>query len=85
LIVKPAQLVDPSDAAYRWPPRGVLRRDFLAGLGLPQGAPHTNAVNIYVWKNGRQASILFTPSKPHPESGSVEHLKAVAGRVYGKM
>jgi hypothetical protein len=46
---------------------------------------NTNAVNIYVWKNGKQASILFAPSKPHPESGSVERLKAVAGRVYGKM
>jgi hypothetical protein len=44
-----------------------------------------NAVDIYVWKNGRQASILFAPVKPHPESGSVEHLKAVAGRVYGKL
>ena len=44
-----------------------------------------NAVNIYVWKNGRQASILFAPVKPHPESGSVERLKAVAGRVYGKL
>ncbi|MBR0779140.1 hypothetical protein JQ625_30330 [Bradyrhizobium diazoefficiens] len=44
-----------------------------------------NAVNIFVWKNGRQASILFAPVKPHPESGSVEHLKAVAGRVYGKL
>jgi len=46
---------------------------------------NTNAVDIHVWKNGKQASILFAPSKPHPESGSVEHLKAVAGRVYGKM
>jgi hypothetical protein len=46
---------------------------------------NTNAVDIYVWKNGKQASILFAPSKPHPESGSVERLKAVAGRVYGKM
>jgi hypothetical protein len=46
---------------------------------------NTNAVNIYVWKNGKQASILFAPSKPHPESGSAERLKAVAGRVYGKM
>ena len=46
---------------------------------------NTNAVNIYVWKNGKQASILFTPSKPHPESGSVKRLKAVAGRVHGKM
>jgi len=44
-----------------------------------------NAVNIYVWKNGRQASILFAPVKPHPESGSVERLKAIAGRVYGKL
>jgi hypothetical protein len=46
---------------------------------------NTNAVNIFVWKNGKQASILFAPTKPHPESGSVEHLKAVASRVYGKM
>ncbi|WP_349253199.1 hypothetical protein [Bradyrhizobium sp. CIAT3101] len=44
-----------------------------------------NAVNIFVWKNGRQASVLFAPVKPHPESGSVERLKAVAGRVYGKL
>ncbi|QAU46902.1 hypothetical protein [Bradyrhizobium guangzhouense] len=44
-----------------------------------------NAVNIFIWKNGRQASILFAPVKPHPESGSVEHLKAVAARVYGKL
>lgn len=44
-----------------------------------------NAVNIYAWKNGRQASILFAPVKPHPESGSVEHLKALAARVYGKL
>ncbi|WP_342737251.1 hypothetical protein [Bradyrhizobium sp. B117] len=44
-----------------------------------------NAVNIYVWRNGRQASILFAPVKPHPESGSVERLKAVAARVYGKL
>ncbi|WP_244552541.1 hypothetical protein [Bradyrhizobium sp. Ghvi] len=44
-----------------------------------------NAVNIFVWKNGRQASILFAPVKPHPESGSVEQLKAVAARVYGKL
>jgi hypothetical protein len=46
---------------------------------------NANAVTIYLWKSGRQASVLFAPSKPHPESGSVEHLKAVAGRVYGKM
>ena len=44
-----------------------------------------NAVNIFVWKNGRQASIVFAPVKPHPESGSVERLKAVAARVYGKL
>lgn len=44
-----------------------------------------SAVNIYVWKNGRQASILFAPVKPHPESGSVDRLKTVAGRVYGKL
>ncbi|MBR0789205.1 hypothetical protein JQ631_09000 [Bradyrhizobium manausense] len=44
-----------------------------------------SAVNIFVWKNGRQASILFAPVKPHPESGSVERLKAVAARVYGKL
>jgi hypothetical protein len=44
-----------------------------------------NAVIIRVWKNGRQASILFAPVKPHPESGSVERLKAVAARVYGKL
>jgi hypothetical protein len=46
---------------------------------------NANAVNIYVWRNGRQASILFAPVKPHPESGSVDRLKAVAGRVYGRM
>ena len=44
-----------------------------------------NAVNIFVWKNGRQASILFAPVKPHPESGSIERLKAVAARVQGKL
>ena len=44
-----------------------------------------NAVNIFVWKNGKQASILFAPVKPHPESGSVDRLKAVAARVYGKL
>jgi hypothetical protein len=46
---------------------------------------NTNAVNIYVWKNGKQASILFAPTRSHPESRSVERLKAVAARVYGKM
>ncbi|MGL3109417.1 hypothetical protein [Bradyrhizobium sp. BR 1432] len=44
-----------------------------------------NADTIYVWKNGRQASILFAPVKPHPESGSVQRLKVVARRVYGKL
>jgi hypothetical protein len=44
-----------------------------------------NIVEILVWKNGKLASILFGPNKPHLESGSVEHLKAVASRVYGKM
>ena len=46
---------------------------------------NANAVTIYVWKNGKQATILFAPGKPHPESGSVERLKAVAGRVYAKV
>jgi hypothetical protein len=46
---------------------------------------NANAVTIYVWKNGKQATILFAPREPHPESGSVERLKAVASRVYGKM
>jgi len=46
---------------------------------------NTNAVNIFVWKNGRQASILFAPRGPHPESKSVERLKAVAARVYEKL
>jgi hypothetical protein len=44
-----------------------------------------NAVDTYVWKKGGQASILFAPAKPHPESGSVERLKAVAARIYGKL
>jgi hypothetical protein len=46
---------------------------------------NANAVSIYLWKNGRQAWVLFAPTKPHPESGSVEHLQAVASRVYSKM
>jgi hypothetical protein len=46
---------------------------------------NANAVTIHVWKNGKQATILFAPREPHPESGSVEHLKAVAARVYQKM
>jgi hypothetical protein len=44
-----------------------------------------NAVSIHVWKNGRDAWIVFAPAKAHPESGSVSRLKAVAARVYGKM
>jgi hypothetical protein len=44
-----------------------------------------NAISIHVWKNGRQVSILFAPVKLHPESGSVERLRAVAGRVYEKL
>jgi hypothetical protein len=71
--------------------KGGCRHVSLPELGREAFGEHscnsgnTNAVNIYVWKNGRQASILFAPTKPHPESGSVEHLKAVASRVYGKM
>ncbi|WP_283817141.1 hypothetical protein [Bradyrhizobium agreste] len=42
-------------------------------------------MNIFVLKNGRQASILFAPVKPHPESDSVERLKVVAAQVYGKL
>jgi hypothetical protein len=64
-------------------PLPELGRDAFAEHSCSKG--NTNAVNIYVWKNGKQASILFAPTKPHPESGSVEHLKAVAARVYQKM
>ena len=70
---------------------GACRHVPLPELGKEAFGEHSctkgnaNAVNIYVWKNGRQASILFAPVKPHPESGSVEHLKAVAGRVSGKL
>jgi len=46
---------------------------------------NTNAVSIHVWKNGREAWIVFAPTKPHPESGSVNRLKDVAARVYGKL
>ena len=46
---------------------------------------NANAASIYVWKNGKQAWILFAPTKPHPESGSVERLKTVASRVYSKL
>jgi hypothetical protein len=44
-----------------------------------------NAVSIHVWKNGRDAWIVFAPAKAHPESGSVSRLRAVAARVYDKM
>jgi hypothetical protein len=60
-----------------------LARDAFGEHSCASG--NTNAVSIYLWKNGRQAMILFAPTKPHPESGSVEHLKAVATRVYSKM
>jgi hypothetical protein len=43
------------------------------------------AASIHIWKNGREAWIVFAPSKTHPESGSVNRLKAVAARVYSKM
>jgi hypothetical protein len=46
---------------------------------------NTNRVSIFVWKNGRQAEIVFAPTKAHPESGSVDRLKAVASRVLAKM
>lgn len=70
---------------------GPCQHVAIAELGSEAFGEHSctrgngNAVNIFVWKNGRQASILFAPVKPHPESRSVEHLKAVAGRVYGKL
>jgi hypothetical protein len=44
-----------------------------------------HAASIHVWKNGRDAWIVFAPTKAHPESGSVSRLKAVAARVYSKM
>ncbi|MDF0520510.1 hypothetical protein P0R31_25020 [Bradyrhizobium yuanmingense] len=70
---------------------GPCKHVAISGLGSEAFGEHSctkgngNAVTIYVWKNGRQASILFAPVKPHPESGSVERLKAVAARVYGKL
>jgi hypothetical protein len=64
-------------------PLPELGREAFGELACSRG--NTNAVDIYVWKNGKQATILFAPRQPHPESGSVERLKAVAGRVYGKM
>jgi hypothetical protein len=44
-----------------------------------------HAASIHVWKNGRDAWIVFAPAKAHPESGSVSRLKDVAARVYSKM
>jgi hypothetical protein len=44
-----------------------------------------HAASIHVWKNGRDAWIVFAPAKAHPESGSVSRLKAVAARVYSRM
>jgi hypothetical protein len=76
---------------------GMMKRDggckhvALPELGSEAFGEHScssgngNAVDIYVWKKCRQASILFAPAKPYPDSGSVEHLKAVAARVYGKI
>jgi hypothetical protein len=70
---------------------GACKHEPLPELGREAFAEHsctsgnTHAVQIYVWKNGKQGSVLFAPRQPHPESGSVERLKAVAGRVYGKM
>lgn len=69
---------------------GGCKHEPVPELGREAYAEHsctsgnTNAVHIYVWKNGKQASVLFAP-RQHSETGSVERLKAVAGRVYGKM
>jgi hypothetical protein len=38
-----------------------------------------SAVTTHVWRNGRQASILFAPVKPHPESGSGGSMKNCDG------
>jgi hypothetical protein len=64
-------------------PLPELGREAFAEHSCTSG--NTNAVHIYVWKNGKQASILFAPRQSHPESGKVERLKAVAARVYGKL
>ena len=53
--------------------KGGCRHVALPELGREAFGEHSctsgngNAVNIYVWKNGRQASVLFAPTKPHPE------------------
>jgi hypothetical protein len=60
-----------------------LGKDAFGEVSCTSG--NTNRVSIYLWKNGRQAEIVFAPTKQHPESGSVERLKAVAGRVLQKM
>jgi hypothetical protein len=60
-----------------------LGRDAFGEYSCNSG--NTNRASIYVWKNGKQAQIVFAPTKPHPESGTVEHLKAVAARVVSKM
>jgi hypothetical protein len=44
-----------------------------------------HAASIHVWKNGRDAWIVFAPPKAHPESGTVSRLKSVAARVFSKM
>jgi hypothetical protein len=70
---------------------GACKHEPLPELGREAFVEHSctsgnaNAVNIYVWRNGKQASILFAPRQPRPEPAPVERLKAVAGRVYGKM
>jgi hypothetical protein len=71
------------NSACKHLPLPELGKEAFGELSCSSG--NTNAATIYVWKNGKQATILFAPRGPHPESGSVERLKAVAGRVYGKM
>jgi hypothetical protein len=71
------------DGGCKRVPLPELARDAFAEHSCASG--NANAVSIYLWRNGRQAQILFAPTKRHPESGSVEHLKAIAGRVYSKL
>ncbi|QOZ09459.1 hypothetical protein XH96_19395 [Bradyrhizobium sp. CCBAU 51765] len=90
--------MSPSSSSFtgKAPPRRSDRirpsRIFSAGRPSPQalgseafGEHSCTKGNGNAVKNGRQASILFAPVKPHPESGSVERLKAVAALVYGKL
>jgi hypothetical protein len=49
-------------------PLPELGREAFGELSCSGG--NTNAVDIYVWKNGKQATILFAPRQPHPESQS---------------